>query len=61
MIRKRFSYYFFSRGEIIEEVDENEDSKAFSELNKRGYRVKGFFDYYTRYDRVLEQMELFKV
>ena len=55
------SYYFFSKGEIIDEVDADTDSEALAELHKRGYQVKNYFDYYVRYDRVTQQMELFKV
>lgn len=58
---KKFSYYFFSQGEIIEEVDADTDAEALAELPKRGYRVKGFFDYYVRYNPTTQQMELFKV
>lgn len=61
MEEKKHAYYFFSKGEIIEEVDADTDAEALAELPKRGYQVKGFFDYYTRYNRVTEQMELFKV
>ena len=61
MEEKNRSYYFFCQGELIEEVDADTDSDALSELHKRGYRVQSSFDYYTRYDRVTKQMELFKV
>lgn len=58
---KKHAYYFFSQGEIIEEVDADTDSEALAELPKRGYRVKGFFDYYVRYNRTTQQMDLFRV
>ena len=58
---KNNSYYFFSQGELIEEVDADTDAEALAELPKRGYRIKGFFDYYTRYNRITKQMDLFKI
>lgn len=58
---KKFSFYFFSDGEMLEEVDADSDAEAFAELTKYGYRLKGFFTHYTRYTRATGQMELFEV
>lgn len=58
---KQYSYYFFSEGEIIEEVDADSDAEAFAKLEHRGYKIKGFFDYYTRYKRHCKFMELFQI